>query len=134
MTDIDVLLEENRKFEPPPEFKRNAIVKSAAIYEDAARDPEKFWADQAGELEWIKPWSKVLEWKPPHAKWFIDGKINVSANCIDRHIRGLRKDKPALIWEGEPGDERTLTYGDLHREVSNFANVLNKRGMKKADR
>jgi acetyl-CoA synthetase len=134
MTDIDVLLEENRKFEPPPEFKREAIVKSPAIYEEAARDPEKFWADQARELEWIRPWSKVLEWTPPHAKWFIDGKINVSANCIDRHIKGPRKDKAALIWEGEPGDQRTLTYGDLHREVSKFANVLKKLGVAKGDR
>jgi acetyl-CoA synthetase len=134
MTDIDVLLEENRKFEPPPEFKRDAIVKSPAIYEQAAHDPEEFWAEQARELEWIKPWSKVLEWTPPHAKWFLDGKINVSANCIDRHIKGPRKDKAALIWEGEPGDERTLTYGDLHREVSKFANVLKKLGVGKGDR
>jgi acetyl-CoA synthetase len=134
MTDIDVLLEENRTFDPPPEFRRNANVNSEQIYEQAARDPEKFWADQARELEWIKPWSKVLEWKPPHAQWFIGGKINVSSNCIDRHLSGPRKDKAALIWEGEPGDQRTLTYSDLHREVSKFANVLRKLGVKKGDR
>jgi acetyl-CoA synthetase len=134
MTDIDVLLEENRTFDPPPEFKRNANVNSEQIYEQAARDPEKFWADQARELEWIKPWSKVLEWTPPHAKWFIGGKINVSSNCIDRHLSGPRKDKAALIWEGEPGDQRTLSYSDLHREVSKFANVLRKLGVKKGDR
>ena len=134
MTDIDVLLEENRTFEPPPEFKRNANVNSEQIYEQAARDPETFWADQARQLEWIKPWSKVLEWKPPHAQWFIGGKINVSSNCIDRHLSGPRKDKAALIWEGEPGDQRTLTYADLHHEVSKFANALRKLGVKKGDR
>ncbi|HYU51362.1 MAG TPA: acetyl-coenzyme A synthetase N-terminal domain-containing protein, partial [Gemmatimonadaceae bacterium] len=82
MTDIDVLLQENRKFEPPPEFRRTANVSSPDILEKVARDPEKFWAEQARELEWIKPWDKVLEWTPPHAKWFTGGKINVSANCL----------------------------------------------------
>ncbi|HEV7593759.1 MAG TPA: acetate--CoA ligase [Gemmatimonadaceae bacterium] len=134
MTDIDVLLTENRKFEPPPEFKRQANVSSPAIYEEAARDPEKFWAEQAKQLEWIKPWTRVLEWNPPHAKWFLGGKLNVAANCIDRHLKGSRKDKAALIWEGEPGDQRTLTYNDLHREVSKFANVLKKLGVRKGDR
>src|SRR3954467_11854762 len=134
MTDIDVLLEENRKFDPPNEFRRTANVSNDKIYEQAARDPERFWADQARELKWIKPWSKVLEWRPPHAKWFTGGKINVAANCIDRHLKGARKDKAALIWEGEPGDEKTLTYSDLHREVSKFANVLKKLGVKKGDR
>jgi acetyl-CoA synthetase len=134
MTDIDVLLEENRTFDPPAEFKRSANVSTDQIYEQAGRDPEKFWADQARELEWIKPWSKVLEWTPPHAKWFIGGKINVSTNCIDRHLKGPRRDKAALIWEGEPGDEKTLTYAELHREVSRFANVLKKLGVGKGDR
>jgi acetyl-CoA synthetase len=134
MTDIDVLLTENRKFEPPPEFRNAAIVSSPDIYRAAAEDPEKFWADQARELDWIKPWTRVLEWKPPHAKWFIGGKINVAANCIDRHLKGPQMDKPALIWEGEPGDERTLTYSELHREVSKFANVLKKLGVRKGDR
>ena len=134
MNDIDVLLQENRKFEPPPEFAREANVSSAEIYEKAARDPEKFWADQARELEWIKPWTKVLEWTPPHAKWFIGGKLNVAANCIDRHLSGARRNKPALIWEGEPGDERTLSYAELHREVCRFANVLKTLGVKKGDR
>ena len=97
MTDIDVLLQENRKFEPPPEFRRTANVSSPDILEKVARDPEKFWAEQARELEWIKPWDKVLEWTPPHAKWFTGGKINVSANCLDRHIRGPRKNKAALL-------------------------------------
>jgi acetyl-CoA synthetase len=134
MTDIDVLLEENRKFEPPAEFRQTAIVASPDIYRTAAQEPEKFWADEARQLDWIKPWTKVLEWKPPHVKWFLGGKINVAANCIDRHLEGPRKDKQALIWEGEPGDERTLTYAELHREVSRFSNVLKKLGVKKGDR
>ena len=134
MTDIDVLLTENRKFEPPPEFKRHANVSSPEIYEKAAGDPEKFWAEEAKQLEWIKPWTKVLEWDPPHAKWFVGGKLNIAANCIDRHIRGANRNKAALIWEGEPGDRRTLTYWDLYVEVSRFANVLKGLGVKKGDR
>lgn len=134
MTDIDVLLQENRKFPPPPAFTKSANVSTAKIYEEAARDPEKFWAGEARQLEWIKPWTKVLEWNPPHAKWFIGGKINVAANCVDRHLNGPRRDKAALIWEGEPGDERILTYAELHREVCRFANVLKKLGVRKADR
>src|SRR5438093_9355379 len=134
MTDIDVLLEENRKFEPPPQFSRNANVRSPDIYDEATRDPEAFWAEQARELDWIKPWSKVLEWKPPYAKWFLGGKINIAANCIDRHVAGPRADKKALIGEGEPGDSRTLTYRELHQEVQKFGNVLRKLGVGKGDR
>jgi len=132
--DIDVLLEENRTFEPPPEFRRAANFSDPGIYEKAARDPEKFWAEQAKQLDWIKQWDKVLEWKPPHAKWFLGGKLNVAANCIDRHVNSGRANKTALIWEGEPGDSRSLTYADLHREVQQFANVLKKLGVKKGDR
>jgi len=134
MTDIDVLLEENRRFEPPPQFTRSANVSSPDVYEKANRDPEAYWAEEAGKLDWIKPWTKVLEWKPPHSKWFIGGKLNIAANCIDRHVAGKRADKVALIWEGEPGDSRTLTYRDLHREVQKFANVLKKLGVRKGDR
>src|SRR2546423_839852 len=134
MTDIDVLLEETRKFEPPPEFRLTANVSSPDIYEQADRDPEKFWADRARELDWIRPWKKVLEWDPPHVKWYVGGKINAAANCIDRHIEGPRRNKAALIWEGEPGDQRTLTYWDLYCEVSKFANVLKKLGARKGDR
>jgi acetyl-CoA synthetase len=134
MTDIDVLLEEHRKFEPPPQFTRNANVGSARIYDEAGRDPEAFWADEARKLDWIKPWTKVLEWKPPHAQWFLEGKINIAANCVDRHVAGPRADKKALIWEGEPGDSRTLTYRELHREVQKFGNVLRKLGVGKGDR
>src|SRR5438477_2865357 len=134
MTDIDVLLEENRKFEPPPRFTRGANVSSFDIYDKASRDPEAFWAEQARHLDWIKPWKKVLEWKPPRAEWFIDGKLNVAANCVDRHVATQRADAKALIWEGEPGDSRTLTYRDLHREVQKFANGLKELGVTKGDR
>ena len=134
MTDIDVLLQENRKFEPDPAFTLTANVSSPEIYASAAADPEKFWAEQARELEWIRPWKRVLDWNPPHAKWFIGGKLNVAANCIDRHLRGPRRNKAALIWEGEPGDRRTLTYWDLYCEVSRFSNVLRKLGIEKGDR
>ena len=134
MTDIDVLLQEDRKFPPPDEFARSADVSSPEIYERAARDLEAFWAAQAGELEWAKPWSKVLDWNPPWTKWFVDGKLNASVNCLDRHIRSSRRNKAALIWEGEPGDQRTLTYWDLYREVCQFANVLKSLGIGKGDR
>ncbi len=134
MTNIDVLLQENRKFEPDPEFRLTANVSSSELYSKAALDPERFWAEQARELEWIRPWEKVLEWNPPHVKWFTGGKLNVAANCIDRHVRGPRRNKAALIWEGEPGDRRTLTYWDLYCEVSRFANVLKKLGVRKGDR
>ena len=132
--DIDVLLEETRTFEPPPEFRLAANLSDRDIYEKAARDFEKFWAEQAKQLDWIKQWDKVLEWKPPHAKWFLGGKLNVAANCVDRHVTGGRGNKAALIWEGEPGDSRTLTYADLHREVQQFSNVLKKLGIRKGDR
>ena len=131
---IDVLLQENRKFPPSDEFRREAHLTSEAVYAEAAADPEGFWARMAAELEWIKPWNKVLEWKPPHVKWFLGGKLNVSSNCIDRHVAGGWRNKAALIWEGEPGDQRTLTYWDLYREVTKFANVLKELGVKKGDR
>ena len=133
--EISALLHEDRVFEPPTEFHAKAIVRDAAAYEEAERDPEAFWARFASELEWSRPWSRVLDWSdPPHAKWFVGGRINVSVNCIDRHIRGARRNKAALIWEGEPGDRRTLTYFDLYRQVSAFANVLKALGVTKGDR
>ena len=134
MTDIDVLLTENRKFDPPPAFQARAVINDSGIYERATRDPEGFWAECARELEWIEPWKTVLEWKPPRAKWFIGGKLNASTNCIDRHVRTERRNKAALIWEGEPGDRRTLTYWDLYREVNKFANVLERLGVRRGDR
>jgi acetyl-CoA synthetase len=134
MSDIDVLLQENRRFEPPDAFRRDAHVSSTEMYSEAERDPERFWAQMAGSLEWSRPWDTVLEWKPPHAKWFVGGKLNASVNCLDRHIRTARRNKAALIFEGEPGDRRTLTYWDLYVEVNKFANVLKGLGVRRGDR
>ncbi|HEY7291637.1 MAG TPA: acetate--CoA ligase [Vicinamibacterales bacterium] len=128
------LLREERTFPPPPEFRKRALVQDESIYAEADRDPEAFWARWARELEWSKPWDRVLDWQPPHAEWFVGGQLNVSVNCLDRHIRGARRNTAALIWEGEPGDRRTLTYFDLYRQVSAFANVLKSLGVKKGDR
>ena len=134
MNEIDALLHENRKFPPPDSFRKSAHVSDPEIYERATADPEGFWAEQANTLEWFKKWDTVLEWTPPHAKWFVGGKLNVSVNCVDRHIKTARRNKAALIWEGEPGDRRTLTYWDLYVEVQRFANVLKKLGVKRGDR
>jgi acetyl-CoA synthetase len=134
MSDLDVLLQEHRKFEPAPEFRAQANVKDPAIYDGAAADPEGYWAEQAKQLEWMTPFTRVLDWTPPRAKWFLGGKLNVSANCLDRHVRTARRNKAALIFEGEPGDRRTLTYWDLYVQVNQFANVLRSLGVKKGDR
>jgi len=134
VSDIDVLLQENRKFAPSDEFRREAQVSDASVYDRAARDPEAYWAKEAESLTWFQRWNQVLEWKPPRAKWFLGGKINVSYNCIDRHIDSPRRNKAALVWEGEPGDRRTLTYWDLFIEVQKFANVLKKLGVRRGDR
>ncbi|MCA1583428.1 MAG: acetate--CoA ligase, partial [Acidobacteria bacterium] len=132
--EIDALLQEHRAFPPHESFTAQANVRDAGIYERAAHDPEAFWEGFARELEWAQPWSKVLEWDPPHAKWFVGGKINASVNCLDRHLQTARRNKAALIWEGEPGDRRTLTYHDLHRDVSQFGNVLKSLGVRRGDR
>ncbi|MFL6440201.1 MAG: acetate--CoA ligase [Terriglobales bacterium] len=136
--DIDSILREARKFDPPAEFSQHARIKSMAeyrkIYDAAAADPEKFWADVAGELHWFQKWNKVLEWDLPWAKWFLGGKINLSDNCLDRHVSGPRKNKTAIVWEGEPGEIRTLTYEQLLREVSKCANALKNMGIKRGDR
>jgi acetyl-CoA synthetase len=139
---IESILKEKRVFKPDPAFARRANVAGTAAYDrlhkEAEKNPERFWARLAKEhVTWFSPWKKVLQWKAPFAKWFIGGKTNVSYNCIDRHLEGpnaWRRNKAALIWEGEPGDERVLTYGDLHREVQKFANVLKSLGVKKGDR
>jgi acetyl-CoA synthetase len=132
--EFDDLLREDRMFPPPDSFRAHAHVRDESIYAEADRDPEGFWARFASELEWSRMWDRVLDWQPPHAKWFVGGKINISVNCLDRHVRGPRRNKAALIWEGEPGDRRTLTYFDLYRQVSAFANVLKFLGVKKGDR
>jgi acetyl-CoA synthetase len=133
--EISALLREDRVFEAPPDFRARASVGDTTPYDEAERDPEAFWAAFASELEWTRQWTSVLDWSnPPHAKWFVGGQINASVNCVDRHIRTARRNKAAIIWEGEPGDRRTLTYFDLYRQVSAFANVLKSLGVKKGDR
>src|SRR5207244_2005161 len=132
---IETLLDEQRRFTPPDQFRKQAHVHDTGPYERARRDPEGYWADWAKQLEWIRPWDRVLEWKPPHAKWFLGGKLNVSANCLDRHVRAGRSGRVALIWEGEPpGEVRRITYGELHAEVNKFANVLKSLGIGRGDR
>jgi acetyl-CoA synthetase len=136
--DIDSTLRENRVFPPPPEFSAQAHIKSLAeyeaLYKRSIEDPEGFWAEAAAELDWFKPWDKVLEWNLPWAKWFVGGKLNLSYNCVDRHALGARRGKAALIWEGEPGEIRRLTYAELHVEVQKFASALKGLGIKKGDR
>ena len=136
---IDSVLRENRVFPPPAEFSRKAHVSGRKAYDELYKrsvdDPEGFWAGLAEQkLRWTTRWSKVLDWQPPFAKWFVGGKINISDNCLDRHLSGPRRTKPAIIWEGEPGEKRVLTYEELHREVCRFANGLKKLGVKAGDR
>ncbi len=136
-SDITSVLKETRLFPPTPEFTARAHVK-AEDYERLARrgreDPEGFWADQAQRLHWFRPWDKTLVWNEPFAQWFVGGQINASDNCLDRHLAGPRRNKAALVWEGEPGDTRTLTYQELHREVCKFANALKGLGIQPGDR
>jgi len=136
---IESILHEQRLFHPSPEFSQQAHINSQqeyeALYQKAAADPAGFWAELAQqELHWFKPWDTVLDWQPPFAKWFSGGKINISYNCLDRHLTTWRRNKAALIWEGEPGDSRTLTYSQLHHEVCQVANVLKDLGVTKGDR
>jgi acetyl-CoA synthetase len=131
---IDALLQEHRYFDPPEAFAASAHVRDASVYDEAERDFEGFWARFANELEWQRPWDRVLDWEPPHARWFVGGRINISVNCLDRHTRTARRNKAAIIWEGEPGEKRTLTYWELYREVCQFANVLKGLGVRHGDR
>ena len=131
---IEELLEENELIPPIAEFRQGAAVQDDEAYRQAAEDLEAYWAQWAGELDWVQPWDQVLEWKPPDARWFVGGKLNACYNCVDRHILNGLRNKAAIIWEGEPGDRRTLTYWDLYREVNRFANVLKSRGIGKGDR
>jgi len=136
--DIESTLKEVRVFPPPESFAQAAHIKSLGeyrgLYEASLRDPEGFWAQQAETLRWSKKWDRVLEWTPPFAKWFSGGTLNLSENCLDRHVTTWRKNKAAIIWEGEPGETRTLTYQELLREVGRFANVLKALGVHKGDR
>jgi acetyl-CoA synthetase len=135
---LSSILREHRVFPPPAEFAAQAHVKSLEEYESLYRrsiqDPESFWAEIARELHWFTPWTRVLDWQPPSARWFVGGKINLCYNCVDRHALSDKKDKVAILWEGEPGETRTLTYGELYLEVQKFANVLKGLGVRKGDR
>jgi acetyl-CoA synthetase len=131
---LSALLDERRTFPPSEEFKRRATWNDPAIYDRAAKDPEGYWAEQAKNLDWFTPWQRVLEWKAPWAKWFVGGKLNVTYNCVDRHAHSARRNKAAILWEGEPGDTRVLTFGMLEREVNRFANALKSLGAAKGDR
>ncbi|MBD0267301.1 MAG: acetate--CoA ligase [Cyanobacteria bacterium Co-bin8] len=136
---IESILNEKRLFAPSPEFAQQSRFKSPedyeALYQQAAADPAAFWAELAEkELHWFKKWDTVLDWQPPFAKWFVGGKTNISYNCLDRHLTTWRRNKAALIWEGESGESRTLTYAQLHREVCQIANVLKNLGVEKGDR
>jgi acetyl-CoA synthetase len=134
---VDTVMQERRHFPPMAEFASKARIGSLAEYEtlwnEANEDIEGFWGELAAELRWFKPYSKVLEWNEPFAKWFVGGQTNASYNCLDAHLDGPRRNKAAIIWEGEPGDQRTLTYQQLHREVCKFANVLVQQGIHRGD-
>jgi acetyl-CoA synthetase len=134
MSTVEALLTEERVFPPSPAFIDLANVADPDIYQKAGEDPEAFWAERATELDWIQPWETICEWNPPHAKWFVGGKLNVSANCLDRHVRSDRRNKAAILFEGEPGDVRTLTYDQLYREVNRFAGALKNLGVGRGDR
>ncbi len=131
---LDTLLREDRRFPPPPGFAARALVSDAEVYRGAEEDPEAFWEGWARELHWFEPWTRVLDWQPPYAKWFVGGKLNAAYNCLDRHLDTERRTKPALLWEGEPGDTRAFTYQELYREVGKAANALRRMGIGKGDR
>ncbi|MFQ5739647.1 MAG: acetate--CoA ligase [Acidobacteriota bacterium] len=131
---IEALLQEERHYPPTEAFRQQANWRDPAIYDRAHQDPDGFWAEMAGQIEWFKPWEKVLDWDSPWAKWFVGGELNVCYNCVDRHLKTWRKNRAALIWEGEPGDERVLTYQDLYREVNRCAQTLRRLGVEKGDR
>ncbi|MEO8479988.1 MAG: acetate--CoA ligase [Gemmatimonadota bacterium] len=130
---LDTLLTEDRRFPPPADFARGAVATSLT-YQSAESDRLGFWEAEARRLDWIAPWSAVLDWQLPHAKWFVGGKLNASVNCLDRHLGGARRNQAALIWEGEPGDSRVLTYWELHRDVCRAANALRRLGVGRGDR
>ncbi len=131
---LDDLLHENRRFAPPQGFADGAVLSDSGIWAEAASDREAYWAGWAEDLEWSRPWDEVLEWTPPHAKWFVGGQLNVARNCLDRHVEAGRGGRTALLWEGEPGDRRSYTYEELRDEVCRFANALEGLGVEKGDR
>ncbi|MDX1932098.1 MAG: acetate--CoA ligase [Capsulimonadales bacterium] len=131
---IEARLTEDRTFPPSPAFFAQANLRDTSVYDRAGHDPLAFWSEWAAKLEWMQPWHTTLEWHPPHARWFVGGKLNVSVNCLDRHLKTARRNKAAILFEGEPGDTRTLTYWELWREVNRFAGVLKHLGVGKGDR
>lgn len=137
---IEDLLHEQRKFPPGEKFLSQAHINDTSIYDKAEKDHQAYWADWARQLHWFEPWKEILQWNPPYAKWFLGGKLNASVNCVDRHVfkedgsPHPHRNKAAIVWEGEPGDKRVLTYWDLYKEVNQFANVLKNLGMSKGDR
>jgi acetyl-CoA synthetase len=132
--ELSRLLVEERAFEPPADFAAAAVAQDPSVYERAAADPEAFWGEMAKQLDWSRTWDEVLRWDPPHAQWFVGGELNACYNCVDRHVKSGRRNKAAIIWEGEPGERRTLTYWDLYREVNKLANALKRLGIRKGDR
>jgi acetyl-CoA synthetase len=133
VNDIDVLMDERRRFPPSEQFRQHAVVRDPSVYQRAAADPEAYWASRARELDWFTPWNRVMEWTPPHVTWFAGGTLNVSVNCVDRHL-ATRRDKAAIVWEGEPGDRRRITYGELSADVNRCANALRTLGVRRGDR
>jgi acetyl-CoA synthetase len=131
---IEALLSENRVFEPSEGFRSHALWKDPGVHQRAAADPDGFWAQQADRLDWFRRWDQVVEWNPPWVKWFLGGKLNATYNCLDRHVEAGGGDKVAYYWEGEPGDERVITYRELHREVCRLANGLKSLGVARGDR
>ena len=131
---IEALSSEDRTFPPPPAFAAHAIVSDPNIYERAAADLEGFWAEEAAKLSWFKPWDRILSWDPPFARWFEGGQLNVSVNCLDRHVEAGRGDKVAYYWEGEPGDRKAITYAELLADVSKCANAFKELGVGRGDR
>jgi len=139
MSQIENVLHEHRRFPPSPEFRSKARLANEVTYQRMYResidDPATFWGRVAAELPWIRPWSQVLDWShAPFARWFVGGKLNASAVALDQHVAAGRGSKRALVWEGEPGDSRTLTYSELLEEVCRFANALKAQGVKRGDR
>ncbi len=131
---VENLLNEDRVFPPPETFKSNALYTDEGIYEKALADPEGYWSGHAERLDWMQTWNKVLDWQPPFAKWFVGGKLNACANCLDRHVNAGLGERLAILWEGEPGDEQRLTYNDVFKAVNKFANGLKSLGVGKGDR
>jgi acetyl-CoA synthetase len=134
MNDIDVLLQENRRFPPPAEFRRDAQVQEEHVRAFDRMGVEDYWAQEARTLQWDEPWRTVMQWEPPHVQWFVGGQLNASVNCVDRHLATHRRNKAAIVWEGEPGDRRTLSYWELYVEVAKFGNVLRRLGVGRGDR